>query len=224
MGINGLVTNLAATAYELRHTGTLNLNASRRRLLDPLRPRRLVSRRGGAGHRLRGHRTTQFAPKLPTGGSGFLASLEGGYPIPLALGPNFILEPQAQIIWQRVASTPPMTGWARRARFDLGHHGAARRARPVDPPRLRRYGSPMPAPISGAIGARGGDEFWQRTSVEVPLLEHATQLEFAGGVTAKLGARLSLFAQAGYQFAVLQGSENTVRNGVKGDFGVRYAW
>jgi outer membrane autotransporter protein len=59
---------------------------------------------------------------------------------------------------------------------------------------------------------------------QVPLLEDATRLELAGGVTAKLSARLSLFAQAGYQFAVLQGSENTVRNGVKGDFGVRYAW
>jgi len=55
-------------------------------------------------------------------------------------------------------------------------------------------------------------------------LVDATRLELAGGVTAKLSARLSLFAQAGYQFAVLQGSENTVRNGVKGDFGVRYAW
>jgi hypothetical protein len=46
----------------------------------------------------------------------------------------------------------------------------------------------------------------------------------AGGLTAKLNTRLSVFAQAGFQFAVLQGGENTVRNGVKGDFGVRYAW
>jgi hypothetical protein len=58
----------------------------------------------------------------------------------------------------------------------------------------------------------------------VPLSEEATLLELAGGLTAKLNTRLSVFAQAGFQFAVLQGGENTVRNGVKGDFGVRYAW
>ena len=35
----------------------------------------------------------------------------------------------------------------------------------------------------------------------VPLIEEATRLEFAGGVTAKLGGGVSLYAQAGYQFA-----------------------
>jgi type V secretory pathway adhesin AidA len=35
----------------------------------------------------------------------------------------------------------------------------------------------------------------------VPLIEQATRLEFAGGVTARLGPRLSVFAQGGYQFA-----------------------
>lgn len=58
---------------------------------------------------------------------------------------------------------------------------------------------------------------------QVPLLEQATRLELAGGVTAKLTNRLSLYAQAGYQFAVAQTNEVS-RNGVKGDFGLRYAW
>ena len=44
-----------------------------------------------------------LSTKLATGGSGFRASLEGGLPIPLPqLGPNFILEPQAQVVWQHV--------------------------------------------------------------------------------------------------------------------------
>jgi hypothetical protein len=34
---------------------------------------------------------------------------------------------------------------------------------------------------------------------------------------------LSLYAQAGYQFAVAQTKDGT-RNGVKGDVGLRYAW
>ena len=48
-----------------------------------------------------GDATTQFA-QLPTNGFGFTSSLEGGYPVPLPLGPRFVLEPQAQIIWQQV--------------------------------------------------------------------------------------------------------------------------
>ena len=110
-----------------------------------------------------------------------------------------------------------------RARHDLRRDRAARLARPVDDrerqrPSWRRYAR---ANLWRDWGAEATTMFGID---QVPLLEDATRLEMAGGVTAKLSARLSLFAQAGYQFAVLQGSENTVRNGVKGDFGVRYAW
>jgi hypothetical protein len=55
------------------------------------------------------------------------------------------------------------------------------------------------------------------------LLEQATRLEFAGGFSAKLLPGLSLYAQAGYQFAV-SGTDGGRRDGVKGDFGVRYSW
>src|SRR4030095_16881341 len=106
--VTGLVTNPEATSYAFQRTGTLNLNAYS----------------GGAywthygpggwyldgilqGTGFDGTAKAQFpnlglTTKLPTGGSGFLASLEGGYPFPLQFGPNFILEPQAQIIWQHV--------------------------------------------------------------------------------------------------------------------------
>ena len=55
----------------------------------------------------------------------------------------------------------------------------------------------------------------------VPLAEQATRLEFAGGLSAKILPGLSLYAQAGYQFAT---SSQLRRDGVKGDFGVHYAW
>jgi len=57
----------------------------------------------------------------------------------------------------------------------------------------------------------------------VPLLEEATRLEFAGGLSAKILPGLSLYAQAGYQFAV-SGTDGGRRDGVKGDFGVHYTW
>ncbi len=138
--------------------------------------------------------------KLPTGGSGFIASLEAGYPVPLQFGPNFILEPQAQIIWQHVD-------------FDQAGDGVGTIA----------LGST--SGTTGRLGARGqwtiaGDhgEIWQPyaranlwhdwggqaatsfggAAVQVPLLEHATRLEFAGGVTLKFDPNFSFFAQAGY--------------------------
>jgi outer membrane autotransporter protein len=48
-------------------------------------------------------------PEVPTDGWGFLASLEGGYPIPLWFWPRLVLEPQGQIIWQRVKSSIALT-------------------------------------------------------------------------------------------------------------------
>jgi outer membrane autotransporter protein len=59
----------------------------------------------------------------------------------------------------------------------------------------------------------------------VPLIEQATRLEFTGGVTAKLGPRLSVYAQGGYQFATDESSPNPYRrDSVKGDLGVRFTW
>jgi outer membrane autotransporter protein len=60
---------------------------------------------------------------------------------------------------------------------------------------------------------------------QVPLIEQATRIEFGGGVTAKLGTSLSVFAQGGYQFATSEsGTFGFRRDSVKGDIGVRYTW
>ena len=59
--------------------------------------------------------------------------------------------------------------------------------------------------------------------IAVPLLEQATRLEFAGGITARVNSSLSFYAQGGYQFAVgdTAGGE---RQGVSGDLGLRVTW
>ncbi len=57
----------------------------------------------------------------------------------------------------------------------------------------------------------------------VPLLAQATWLEFAGGLSAKILPGLSIYAQAGYQFAVSD-TDGGRRDGVKGNFGAHYTW
>jgi outer membrane autotransporter protein len=224
VSVDGLVTNPAATAYILEHTGSVNLNA--------YSVGGYWTHRGPTGWYIdavlqgsfySGNAATQFA-NLPTNGTGFTSSLEVGYPIPLpVLGPGFVLEPEGQIIWQRVS-------------FDQDNDG------------LGPVGLGTTSGASGRLGLRskwtindsagrvwqpyvlanvwrdwGADATTMFGSDPVPLLEKATRLEFAGGLSAKILPGLSLYAQAGYQFAV-SGTDGGTRDGVRGDLGVHYTW
>ncbi|CCE08850.1 exported hypothetical protein [Bradyrhizobium sp. STM 3843] len=224
VSVDGLVTNAAATAYILQHTGSLNLNAySVGAYWTHLGPTGWYVDAVLQGSFYTGNATTQFA-KLPTNGTGFASSLEAGYPISLPwFGPRFVLEPEGQIIWQRVS-------------FDHANDG------------LGQVGLGTTSGASGRLGLRGkwtindpAGRVWQPYALAnvwrdwganattmfgadaVPLLQQATRLEFAGGLSAKILPGLSLYAQAGYQVAV-NSTDGGRRDGVKGDFGVHYAW
>jgi outer membrane autotransporter protein len=224
MGVDGLVTNAAATGYVLTHAGSVHLDAASAAAY--------WTHYGPGGWYIdtvlqatyyTGSASTAFA-NLPTNGYGLLASLEAGYPVPLPLGPRFVLEPQAQIVWQQVA-------------FDEANDGLGPVALGTTAAPTGRLGVRAQWTIVGADG-----QIWQpyvRANVwrdwgaqattmfsdaAVPLEEQATRLELAGGVTAKFNAGLSLFAQAGYQFALNKADDGQSRNGVKGDIGLRYSW
>jgi outer membrane autotransporter protein len=221
---SGLVTNPAGTAYVFSKTGNLNLQAySGGAYWTHYGPGGWYLDAVLQGTAYTGDATT-IVSKLPTDGSGFIASLEGGYPIPLPLGPNFIQEPQGQIIYQRV-----------------GFHDA------YDDEAAIGLGTTSGA--TGRLGVRGQwtinteqGQVWQpyvranvwhnwgakasltspASLVSVPLLENTTWLEFAGGVTVKVNANLSFYAQAGYEFAVAPSIARY--NGVKGDIGLRFTF
>jgi outer membrane autotransporter protein len=237
MGVDGLVTNLTASGYTLRQTGTFNLNSySFGGYWTHYGPGDWYVDAVLQGTHYEGNATANFASlgallgtslstKLPTNGSGFVSSLEAGYPLPLLqLGWSFVLEPQAQLIWQHV-------------NFDQASDGIGTVA----------LGST--SGTTGRLGLRGqwtipadNDAIWQPygrfnawrdwggaantvfsgVGIGVPLLEKATRLEFAGGLTYKLNTKFSFYTQAGYQFAV--GPDNTRRDGFKGDIGLRYTW
>lgn len=224
MSVSGLVTNAAATGYVLTHTGTVSLDAfSAGGYWTHYGPGGWYLDAVLQGTYYAGSAATQYA-NLPLNGAGFISSLEAGYPIPLPLGPRFVLEPQAQIIWQQVT-------------FGEANDG-------IGPVSLGTTSGP-----TGRLGLRGmwtitgeDGQIWQpyaRANLwrdwdaqattmfgddAVLLDEQATRLEFAGGVTAKLNNHLSLYGQAGYQFAVDQTNSGYIRDGIEGDFGVRYNW
>jgi outer membrane autotransporter protein len=100
--VDGLVTNPGATAYILTRTGSVNLDAwSGGAYWTHVGPSGWYLDTVLQGTSYTGHASTSIS-SLPTVGRGFLASLEGGYPIPLGFWPSLVLEPQGQIIWQHV--------------------------------------------------------------------------------------------------------------------------
>ncbi|MBB5510050.1 outer membrane autotransporter protein [Paraburkholderia sp. JPY681] len=222
--VDGLVTNADATAYVLSHTGKVNLNAySGGAYWTHYGPGGWYIDAILQGTHYDGDATTQNA-RLPISGSGFATSLEAGYPFSLPLGPGFVLEPQAQVIWQHVGLSEENDG--------LG---------PVDP------GST--SGVSGRLGLRGqwtleraNGQVWQpyvRANLwrdwgagatttysgvdHVPLSQQSTRMDFAAGVTAKLDTRMSLYGQFGYQFSI-NASATGSHKGVWGDIGFRYTW
>ena len=82
--VNGLVTNPAATAYILTHTGSMNLDAwSAGGYWTHVGPGGWYLDAVLQGTWYYGSASTQFA-RLNTDGTGFIASLEGGYPFAFA--------------------------------------------------------------------------------------------------------------------------------------------
>ena len=223
--MTGLVTNPAATAYILTHTGSLNLNAwSAGGYWTHVGPGGWYLDAVLQGTWYGGSASTQFA-RLDTTGTGFIASLEGGVPFALPqFGPGFVLEPQGQILWQKVSFRDDYDG--------LGDVALGDTTGP-----------------SGRVGLRGkwtivtaGDQVWQPylranlwqdwgaeattlysgTDV-VPLVSQTTMLELGGGLTGRVNANVSVFANVDYEFAV-GAAEGEKRNGVRGAFGARYTW
>ncbi len=220
--VDGIATNAAATAFVQGRTGTLDLNAySGGAYWTHYGPGGWYLDAVLQGTIYTGTATTQYAT-LPTNGSGILTSLEAGYPIPLPLGPRFILEPQGQIIWQHTSFRQAFDGLSE---ISLGSTSG----------------------VTGRLGVRGqwsvitdGGQIWQPYlranlwrnwggnattnfggTALVPLLEESTQLEFAAGLTAKLTAILSAYVQGGYIFAINGATDGGRRQGVKGDIGLR---
>ena len=220
LDVDGLITNAAGTAYMPIRTGTVDLNAySGGVYWTHYGPGGWYLDAVVQGTAYSGNATTQFA-NLATDGSGIITSLEAGYPIPLPLGPHFILEPQGQILWQHTSFSQANDGLGPVA---LGTtSGTTGRLGVRSQWTLVTASGQVWQPYASAnLWQNWGGEATTTFGVDqVPLSQESTQLDFAAGVTAKLSTCLSLYAQAGYEFAV-GGTDGGRRQGVRGDFGLR---
>jgi len=222
--VSGLVTNAAATAFVLQHTGHLNLNAySGGAYWTHYGPQGWYLDLVLQGTSYGGGASTEFA-HLTTNGSGFISSLEGGYPIALPrFGPGFVLEPQAQVLWQWVG-------------FDSGNDGlgpVALGTTSTTTARVGLKGKWTIATDSGQVWQPyvranywsdfGGNATTMFGVDSIPLISHAQYMDVDAGFTTKINAHLSAFAEAGYQFAVSHDGGGK-RDGVKGTAGLRYQW
>jgi outer membrane autotransporter protein len=225
LDVSGLVTNEAAIGYVLRHTGSLNLDAwSGGAYWTHYGPNDWYLDAVAQVTHYEGAAATQFA-SLPTTGFGFVSSLEAGYPVPLPLfGPAFVVEPQAQIVWQHVSfddandgegEVAPGTTSGASGRIGLrGRWTIVGGSGPVWQPYVRAnlwrdWGAQATTVFSGAD--------------LVPLLEQATRLQVGGGLSARMNVNVSFYANADYQFAV-GNSDRGRRDGLRGAAGVRYTW
>lgn len=221
--IDGLVTNPQLTGYALTHTGRVNMDAvSGGGYWTHYGPSGWYIDGVMQGTRYNGTARTSYA-SLVARGDGLLASIEGGYPFAVAWGPNFILEPQLQWIWQHVwfRSTEDIFG-----RVSLGSStGSTARVGLRGQWTIVRDNGHVWQPYIRANVWRdmdGGSTATYAGVDQVPLASQGTRMDVAGGVTAKFAAGFSFYAQLGYQFGVGSGNQN--REGVAGDVGIRVRW
>ena len=223
VSVNGLVTNPTATGYMFTRTGALSLDAySIGGYWTHYGPSGWYVDAVLQGSFYRGAATTQFA-SLPTNGAGFISSLESGYPIRLPLGPGFVLEPQGQFIWQEVTFNDANDG--------LGPVALGTSSGPTG--RLGVRGQWNIADGNGGLWQPyAGANLWRNWNADVtttyagidqvPLIDQLTWIEAFVGITARLNANSSIYAQGGYQFA--DQDDGVGRRGLYGDIGVRYVW
>ncbi|WP_250625132.1 autotransporter outer membrane beta-barrel domain-containing protein [Pinirhizobacter soli] len=227
--VRGLVTNADATDYVRQHTGSLSLHAtSVGAYWTHYGPTGWYLDGVAQASTYRGSASTSVT-RLNLPGTGFIASLEFGYPIAMPrLGESFVLEPQLQAIYQYVNFGPRNDGLGQ---VTIGStHGNTGRAGLRGKWQLTGHNGQLWMPYIGLDvrrdwGARSTTEFGASSgeASALPMVPQATRASLGGGLTAQLSPRLSLYGAAGYEHELGNG-DNVQRRGFDAHIGLRYAW
>jgi outer membrane autotransporter protein len=150
-------------------------------------------------------------------GNALLLSLEGGYPF--ALGESWKLEPQAQIIWQRVDLDDTDDGFSgidyEATDSFIGRLGV----------RLEGDTVLNGRPVKPFVGVNLWHEFSDDNTIvfneeSVTMAAGGTTLELQGGLSAQWNEKVSLFGSVGYMTSV----SDEDFDGFSGNLGLRVKW
>lgn len=146
-------------------------------------------------------------------GKGVSASLEGGAPI--ALTQNWVIEPQAQIIWQHMSVDDRNDGFSD-VDFDTGDAFTGRVG-------LRLQGTfnqIQPYLKANAWHAFDGQDDVYFDGFPITTEMDGTSVELGGGLIATLQENVSMFAAADYTFDV----DGERQRALEGNVGIRVKW
>ncbi|WP_441477441.1 autotransporter family protein [Bosea sp. 2KB_26] len=164
--------------------------------------------------------------KLKRDGFGFAASLEGGYPI--QLGNGFILEPQAQVIYQTLVNGSGHDGAALVRFSDVDSLAARIGARLARSWTLEEDPRAKPRLLTACLKASLWNEFLGNPKTEFSsatgLIPFRADLggswaELRTGVDAQITSNTALYASAGYQISL-----NGRSHAYDGKLGIKVSW
>ena len=154
---------------------------------------------------------------IDTDGSGATASLEGGYPIVVA--ENWLLEPQAQLIYQLLSLDDQNDGFAT-VNFDTDDGWTGRFGLRLQGNLQTSAGLMQPYVKANLWHSFDGTDSIDFGSDVISTDFGGTSMELGGGIVAAISKEVSLFATADYTFE-LEGEKQQV---VEGNVGLRVQW
>ncbi|MBZ9654856.1 autotransporter family protein [Phyllobacterium lublinensis] len=164
-----------------------------------------------------GDATSQRGVGIDLGGSGFTASLEGGYPV--ALSQSWTLEPQAQLIWQHLSLDDQSDAFSDIG-FDSDEGFTGRLGFRLQGKYQTSSGLLQPYVKANLWHNFSGTDTVLFGSNAISTELESTSLEFGGGVTHDFTQNVSAFLVADYAFDVDGGNLEVF----EGNIGLRVKW
>lgn len=176
------------------------------------------------GSRYDAKATSLYGGGISTNATGYTASLEAGYPIRFGEGDGWLIEPQAQVVYQSVSADRSRdqyssvdwnadTAWTGRLGARLQYTGRDDRGTLWQPyARINLW---------HAFSGNDGTSFGAAS----PIIETRfgdTALEVGGGVTARVSQNVSFYGQASHRWSLDGGRSR--QTATAGTFGVRFNW
>ncbi|QPC85563.1 autotransporter outer membrane beta-barrel domain-containing protein [Mesorhizobium sp. NBSH29] len=166
---------------------------------------------------LGGESSTATGEAIDIDGNGIAVSLEGGYPI--ALTPDWVIEPQAQLIWHSLSLNDQADSYSS-IRYDADNGVTGRVGFRLKGNVVAGTTTLQPYLKANIWHEFGGEDHVSFDTTSILSDQGGTSLEVGGGITAKLSDTVSLFASADYT-TNLGGEKKRV---FEGNLGLSVKW